>query len=548
MGAGGGGGTPADSVVAETAFGLAPSAGLSTDYARGDHTHGSPSLAGSTPTAVAAGGSGSAGAAEEASRSDHAHAVSTAAAGAVGDVDGAEGTASTLARSDHRHAPFDTTAPASVGSTAAVGSATRAARRDHVHQGVHSIARSGSGQLSGDVLLAQGPNISLSQSGQTITISATAGTVSLGDTVQPETSFGQAASAGMSLAPSRADHTHGTPSLGGSTGQVQYNAGGSLGGSGALAWDTAAGRLAVTGEGVRLRRDGAAAPPTMYLARTETGGIGNGTVLGRVVGEGAVSGGTPAAGAYLEIVGSEAWTAGTAQGSGIRLWVVANGGTQALQALHVRQDRVVQCLGGLQVDGDVTLGSASGDTIALAGRAVLRTLATDPLHATAASRPAGSTGEIAYYAGQAYVCSSGAVPVWKRLQEDKSLCLARCASDVDVAVGDGLHGLVVGSDLAGYEVVGVVATVATAGATGSTQVQLRRRRGDTGSGSDVDVLSTRCSIDDGERSSTTAATAAVVDTGCDDLAAGDLLFVDVDAVSATPPKGLSVAVVCRLPQ
>jgi hypothetical protein len=41
-GSGGGGGTPSASVVSETVFDLAPAAGASTDYSRGDHTHGTP--------------------------------------------------------------------------------------------------------------------------------------------------------------------------------------------------------------------------------------------------------------------------------------------------------------------------------------------------------------------------------------------------------------------------------------------------------------------------------------------------------------------------
>ena len=44
-GGGGGGGTPASSVVSETSYGQSPVVGVSTDFARADHTHG-------TPTAV----------------------------------------------------------------------------------------------------------------------------------------------------------------------------------------------------------------------------------------------------------------------------------------------------------------------------------------------------------------------------------------------------------------------------------------------------------------------------------------------------------------
>jgi hypothetical protein len=41
---GGGGGTPSTTVVSETTPGLQPIVGTSTDYARGDHSHGSPSV------------------------------------------------------------------------------------------------------------------------------------------------------------------------------------------------------------------------------------------------------------------------------------------------------------------------------------------------------------------------------------------------------------------------------------------------------------------------------------------------------------------------
>ncbi len=41
-GGGGGGGTPATSVVSETSPGQSPAVGTSTDYARADHTHGTP--------------------------------------------------------------------------------------------------------------------------------------------------------------------------------------------------------------------------------------------------------------------------------------------------------------------------------------------------------------------------------------------------------------------------------------------------------------------------------------------------------------------------
>jgi hypothetical protein len=50
---GGGGGTPASSVVAETSYGQSSVVGTSTDYARADHSHGSPALGTSASTACA---------------------------------------------------------------------------------------------------------------------------------------------------------------------------------------------------------------------------------------------------------------------------------------------------------------------------------------------------------------------------------------------------------------------------------------------------------------------------------------------------------------
>lgn len=43
---GGGGGTPSTTVVSGTTPGLSPVVGTSTDYARGDHSHGTPALPG----------------------------------------------------------------------------------------------------------------------------------------------------------------------------------------------------------------------------------------------------------------------------------------------------------------------------------------------------------------------------------------------------------------------------------------------------------------------------------------------------------------------
>jgi hypothetical protein len=64
------------------------------------------------------------------------------------------------------------TAPQSVASANSGGISASAARIDHVHQGVHSVAASGSSAIFGDIVLAPSGEISITQSGNTITVYA----------------------------------------------------------------------------------------------------------------------------------------------------------------------------------------------------------------------------------------------------------------------------------------------------------------------------------------------------------------------------------------
>ena len=123
-----------------------------------------------------------------------------------------------------------------------------------------------------------------------------------------------------------------------------------------------------------------------------------------------------------------------------------------------------------------------------------------------------------------------------------SLPITALVSD-DHATGDGQAWFVVPACLNGMNLVGVVATVATAGTTGTADFQLRRVR----SGSAVDMLSTKITIDSTETSTTTAATPAVINTSNDDVATGDIIYLDVDAVQTTKAKGGAVALEFRLP-
>ena len=104
----------------------------------------------------------------------------------------------------------------------------------------------------------------------------------------------------------------------------------------------------------------------------------------------------------------------------------------------------------------------------------------------------------------------------------------------NVAVGDGAGYAVIPIALNGFNLVRVHARVITAGTTGTTDIQIHNVT------QAADMLSTKLTIDSGETGSDTAAAAAVIDTGNDDVATNDLLRIDVDAVSTTPPKGLLV--------
>ena len=112
-----------------------------------------------------------------------------------------------------------------------------------------------------------------------------------------------------------------------------------------------------------------------------------------------------------------------------------------------------------------------------------------------------------------------------------------------VAVADGVYAFCVPASMANMDIIACVATVHTAGTTSTTDIQIRRRRDTT----DVDVLSTKLTIDTGETSSITAVNPFVVNTANDDLDEGDLIFIDIDAISTTAPKGLFVTVMAQLP-
>lgn len=112
---------------------------------------------------------------------------------------------------------------------------------------------------------------------------------------------------------------------------------------------------------------------------------------------------------------------------------------------------------------------------------------------------------------------------------------------ISTSTGDAKAFFRVPAALNGFNLTGVAASVYTAGTTGTTDVQIRNKT------QTADMLSTKITIDSGETDTSTAATAAVIDTANDDVATGDVLAIDVDAVSSTPSKGLYVELTFSLP-
>jgi hypothetical protein len=111
-----------------------------------------------------------------------------------------------------------------------------------------------------------------------------------------------------------------------------------------------------------------------------------------------------------------------------------------------------------------------------------------------------------------------------------------------LTTGDGKFYFHVPSTLNGFNIVDVHAEVITV-ATGSTIIIDLYNVTHS-----ADILSTNLTIDASESGSDTAAAAAAIDTGEDDLATNDVIRVDIDQIgSSNTGVGLIVTLICRLP-
>lgn len=134
--------------------------------------------------------------------------------------------------------------------------------------------------------------------------------------------------------------------------------------------------------------------------------------------------------------------------------------------------------------------------------------------------------------------SSTGVGGWNPI--DEYVSFAVYPSDESVLAGDGKKPFTVPAALNGYELVGVTASVHTLGAaSGSTDVMVRRKRG----AANNDMLSGVVTVGYGEYH----ASDGVINSSYDDVATGDLIYVDIDGVPTTPPQGLGVVLTFRKP-
>lgn len=234
------GGSPASSVVAETAYSQATVVGVSALYARGDHSHGTPALP--TPAGIGAATSG------------HVHPDgTTSAAGFLSTADKTKldgvatgATANTpattivsetafaqaavvgvgvlYARNDHTHGTPAAPTPAEIGAATISHQATHQTGGSDALTGLLDATARGRLSKAGTLVasrrelnLIEGTNVTITAADNSgaervdVTITAAGGSPAV--SVVAETAYNQVSAVGTGTNYARQDHSHGTPAL-----------------------------------------------------------------------------------------------------------------------------------------------------------------------------------------------------------------------------------------------------------------------------------------------------------------------------------------------
>lgn len=160
-------------------------------------------------------------------------------------------------------------------------------------------------------------------------------------------------------------------------------------------------------------------------------------------------------------------------------------------------------------------------------------MAYNTVYVWAAYETLGSTNLNSNFANLGYLKTKADRAIWP--------CKVFYPSQL-IITGDGKYALTVPELLDGYNLTDITGKVWTASAS-SGPISIMLRNATQG----VDMLSTALTIDDTETDSSTAATAVVIDTSNDDVAAYDELYIDVDDAGDGAAEGLQVDLVFYLP-
>jgi hypothetical protein len=144
---------------------------------------------------------------------------------------------------------------------------------------------------------------------------------------------------------------------------------------------------------------------------------------------------------------------------------------------------------------------------------------------------------------QALVNDAGGITVtdereWATWDKDHTVYWRPIAYSAALSSGDGLDYWYVPTEFDGMVLTDFDIAIHTVSSSGAVSVQLYNATDST------DMLSTNATIDEGERTSYTAATPPAIDTNADDVAEGDRLRLDVDG-NGTDVTGLDVIMVFR---